>query len=53
MFGLLKSVTELATNVATVVVKPIEIVVDLTNVAVKPMAESAKQIADDVKKIAK
>jgi hypothetical protein len=51
MFGLLNSVIDLATNTATVVLKPVEIAVDLTNAAVKPLAEVAKDVADEVKKL--
>lgn len=51
MFGLLKSVVDLATDVATVVVAPVEMVVDLTGAAVKPIAEVAKELAKDVKSL--
>lgn len=51
MFGLLKSLTELAIDVATVATKPVEVVVDLADAAIKPIAEAAKDIADDVKSI--
>lgn len=51
MFGLLNSVIDLAANAATVVVKPVEMVIDLANAAVKPVAEVAKELADDVKKL--
>jgi len=51
MFGLLKSVADLATDVATVVTKPVEMAVDLTGAAIKPVAEVAKELAKDVKSI--
>jgi hypothetical protein len=49
MFGFLKSATDLATNVATVVLKPVEIAVDLADAALKPLAEVAKDLSADVK----
>lgn len=51
MFGLFKSVTGLATNVATVVLKPVEITVDLADAALKPLAEAAKDLSDGVKRL--
>lgn len=51
MFGLLKSITDLATDVATVVVAPVAVVADLAGAAVKPIAEAAKELADDVKSL--
>lgn len=51
MFGLLKSVVELATDVAEVVVKPVEMAVDLADAAIKPIAEVAKDLADDIKSL--
>jgi len=51
MFGLLKSVVDLATDVVTVAAAPIEMVVDLTGAAVKPVAEAAKELAKDVKSL--
>lgn len=51
MFGLLKSLTDLATDVVTVVTAPIEIVVDLAGAAAKPFAEAAKDLAADVKSL--
>jgi hypothetical protein len=51
MFGLLDSVLDLAKDVTTVVLKPVEAVVDLADAAVKPFAEAAKDIADDIKSL--
>jgi hypothetical protein len=51
MFGLLKSLTDLAGDVATVALAPVAIVVDLTGAAVKPLAEVAKDLAADVKSL--
>lgn len=51
MFGLLKSVVDLTADVVTVVAKPVEMVVDLTGAAVKPIAEVASELADEVKRL--
>ena len=51
MFGLLNSVLDLAGDVVTIVTKPIEAAVDLAGAAVKPLAEAAKDIANDIKSI--
>ena len=49
MFELFKSVVDLTVNVAEVVAAPVQIVVDVTNAAVKPVVEVAKNLIDDVK----
>jgi len=49
MFGLFKSVVDLAADVATVVVAPVEIAVDLAGAAVKPVAEVARDLAKGFK----
>jgi hypothetical protein len=46
MFG---SLFELATNVAKVVVAPIEVVAHVANAAVKPIAEGVAEVVKDVK----
>lgn len=51
MFGLFKSVVDLATDVASVVVAPVEIVADLAGAAVKPVAEVAQELVKDVKSL--
>ncbi|NML61809.1 hypothetical protein HHL21_12135 [Massilia sp. RP-1-19] len=51
MFGLLKSLTDLAGDMATVILAPVEVVIDLTGAAVKPFAEAAKDLAADVKSL--
>lgn len=51
MFGLLKSVADLAVDVAAVAVAPVQIAVDLTGAVVKPVAEVAQELADDVTKL--
>lgn len=51
--GLFDSLANLVGNVATVVVKPVEVAVDLTNAAVKPIAETAEEIAQSVKDMTK
>jgi hypothetical protein len=49
--GIFDSLTSLVGNVATVVLKPVEVVVDLADAAVKPVADVAKDLADDIKSI--
>ena len=51
MFSLFKSVVDLATDVAQVVVAPVEMAVDLTDAVVKPVAEVAKDLANDIKSL--
>lgn len=51
MFRLFKSLTDLAGDVAAVVVAPIEMAVDLTGAAVKPLAEAANDLTDDIKSL--
>src|SRR5450830_2081938 len=51
MFGLLNSVVNLAADVVTVAVAPVEIVVNLAGAAAKPVAEAAKELVKDVKSI--
>ncbi|MFS8930959.1 hypothetical protein CNECB9_1190019 [Cupriavidus necator] len=51
MFGLLKSVSELALDVAKVAVAPVEIVVDVAGAAVKPFAQAAEALVEDVKSL--
>lgn len=51
MFGLLKSVVDLVTDAAAVVVAPVEMAVDLADAAVKPVADAAKELAKDVKSL--
>lgn len=51
MFGLLKSVTDLAADVTKVVVAPVEVVVDLAGAVVKPVAEAAEEIVEEVKSL--
>jgi hypothetical protein len=51
MFGLLKSLGSLAADVVQVVAAPVEIVVDVAAAAVKPVAEAAKELVDEVKSL--
>lgn len=44
-----KSLIGIVSDVVTVAVAPVEIAADLTRVVTKPIAEVAKDIADDVK----
>jgi diacylglycerol kinase len=51
MFGLFDSVVDLVSDVAKVVIAPVEIAVDLAGAAVKPLAEVAKDLANEVKSL--
>ena len=45
------SVIVLTKDVFEVVTTPVEIAVDLADAAIKPMAEAAKEIKDDIKSL--
>ena len=47
--GIFDSITELVTDVAKVVVAPVEIAVDVTKAVVKPVAEVAEDVVKEVK----
>lgn len=49
--GLFDSLVELTTNTVKVVAAPVEVVAELANAAVKPIAEAAEEIVEDVKSI--
>jgi diacylglycerol kinase len=51
LFGLFKSVIDLATDVAEVVATPVEMAVDLVGAAVKPLAEVAADLKNDIKSL--
>lgn len=51
MFELFKSVAELATDVVKVVATPVEMITDLADAAIKPVAEVARELADDIKSL--
>lgn len=51
--GLLDSLTNLVTDVATVVLKPAEIALDIADAAVKPIADGATELAKEVKDLVK
>lgn len=53
MFGLLKSLGDLAVNVADVALTPVEMAVDLANAVVQPLADAAETLRDDVKGLSK
>lgn len=53
MFGLLGSVAELAVNVTKVVVAPVEVVVNVANAAVKPIAEGVAELVQETKDLGK
>lgn len=51
MFGLLKSVAALAETVVEVVAAPVEMAADLANAALKPLAEVADELKNDIKNL--
>lgn len=51
MFGLLKSVVDLTADVVKVVAAPVEIAADLAGAVVKPLAEVASELVDEVKRL--
>lgn len=50
MFG---SLLKLTKDLVTIVTAPVEIAIDLTGAVVKPIAEVAEEIVDDIKDITK
>ena len=51
--GLFDSLTDLVGNVTRVVVTPVEIVADVANAVVKPIADGVETIKDEVKDLTK
>jgi len=51
MFGLLKSIGELAVDTVRVVAAPIEVIVDVVDAVVKPVAEAAEDLVDEIKSL--
>lgn len=51
MFGLLDSLVDLAADVAKVASAPVEMAIDLAGAAIKPFAEAASDMVDDVKSL--
>lgn len=51
--GLFDSLTDLLTDVATVVIKPVEITTDLVDTVVKPVADGLSEITEEVKDLTK
>ena len=51
MFGLFNSFCDLAGDAAKVALAPVEMVANLAGAAVKPFAEAAKVLVDDVKSL--
>ena len=50
---LFKSVVGITESVATVVLAPVSVVVEVADAALKPVAEVAKDLADDIKSAVK
>ena len=51
MFGLFKSVIDLTTDVVRVVTAPVQGVIELADAAVKPIADVAQELVEDIKSI--
>jgi len=51
IFGLVKSVVGLAENVVDIAIAPVEVVVDVTRMATKPIAEGLEELTEDVKQM--
>lgn len=51
MFGLLKSIGDLAADTVRVVAAPIEVIVDAVDAVVKPIADVAEDLVKDVKSL--
>ena len=51
MFGFLNSAVDLVSDVAKVALAPVEIAVDLAGAAIKPLAEVAKDLTNDIKSL--
>ena len=49
MFGLMKSLGELASNVANVALAPLQIAADLATAATQPLADAAQDLVKDAK----
>lgn len=49
--GLFGSLFDLASDVVTIVATPVEAVLDLTDAAVKPIAEVVKDLGKDIKSL--
>lgn len=47
--GIFDSLTDLTKDVFEVVSAPIEVVVDIADASIKPIADAAKEIKDEVK----
>lgn len=51
--GLFDSLTNLVTDVAKTVTKPVEIAVDITDAVVKPLADGLDELSKEVKDLTK
>ena len=49
MFGILTSVCELVEDVVDIAVAPLEIAVDVTKAAIRPIADATTAIKDEIK----
>ena len=51
MFGLIGSVLQLGADVTKVALAPVEIVVDLADAVVKPVAQVAEEVVQEIKSL--
>lgn len=51
--GLFDSLVDLAASAVTIAVKPVEIVADVAGAVVKPLADGATALAEEVKDLTK
>ena len=47
--GLFKSLVDLTENVVDIAIAPVEIAIDVTNAAIKPVADLANEVVEEVK----
>jgi hypothetical protein len=51
MFGIFESLVQLAEDTVDIIAAPVEMAVDLVGAAVKPVAEVARELVEDVKSL--
>jgi hypothetical protein len=49
MFGLLKSVTDMVQDTATIITAPVKVAVDVVGAGIKPIAKVTEAMAKDIK----
>lgn len=53
MFGLIKSLTSLASDVVEIAVTPLEVSADIAEAVISPIADVAKETKETIKEITK